>query len=81
MTGLRLNAAFYADSLDAFLRAPDDLVYAPLASPHGYTLSPEQLSVWRLQLPILRVALADVAARSVADPSVFSMSSKGTLRK
>jgi hypothetical protein len=30
MPGLRLNAAFYADSVDAFLRASDDEVYAPL---------------------------------------------------
>jgi len=59
MPGPRLNAAFYADSVDAFLRASDDEVYAPLASPHGYTLAPEQLSAWRLQLPVLRVALAD----------------------
>ena len=56
--GPRLNAAFYADSVDAFLRASDDEVYAPLASPHGYTLAPEQLSAWRLQLPVLRAALA-----------------------
>jgi hypothetical protein len=58
--GPRLNAAFYADSVDAFLRASDDEVYAPLASPHGYTLAPEQLSAWRLQLPVLRAALADL---------------------
>ena len=45
--GPRLNAAFYADSVAAFLRASDDEVYAPLASPHGYTLAPEQLSAWR----------------------------------
>ena len=50
MTGTRSSAAFYADSLDAFLRASDDEVYAPLTSPHGYTLAPEQLSAWRLQL-------------------------------
>jgi len=56
--GPRLNAAFYADSVAAFLRASDDEVYAPLASPHGYTLAPEQLSAWRLQLPVLRTALA-----------------------
>jgi hypothetical protein len=37
--GPRLNAAFYADSVAAFLRASDDEVYAPLASPHGYTLA------------------------------------------
>jgi hypothetical protein len=53
MPGPRLNAAFYANSLSEFLRASDDEVYAPLASPHGYTLAPEQLSAWRLQLPIL----------------------------
>ena len=58
MPGPRLNAAFYADSVAAFLRASDDEVYAPLASPHGYTLAPEQLSAWRLQLPVLRAALA-----------------------
>lgn len=67
--GPRLNAAFFADSVDAFLRASDDEVYAPLASPHGYTLAPEQLSAWRLQLPVLRAALADVAARYAADPA------------
>lgn len=61
MPGPRLNAAFYADSLDAFLRASDDEVYAPLASPHGYTLAPKQLSAWRLQLPVLRAALAEIA--------------------
>jgi hypothetical protein len=59
MPGPRLNAAFYADSVSAFLRASDDEVYAPLASPHGYSLAPEQLSAWRLQLPVLRAALAD----------------------
>jgi hypothetical protein len=69
MTGPRLNAAFYADSVDAFLRASDDEVYAPLTSPHGYTLAPEQLSAWRLQLPVLRAALADFAARAEADPT------------
>ena len=65
--GPRLNAAFYADSVAAFLRASDDEVYAPLASPHGYTLAPEQLSAWRLQLPVLRAALADFAARAAAE--------------
>lgn len=35
MTGTRSSAAFYADSLDAFLCASDNEVYAPLASPHG----------------------------------------------
>jgi len=57
--GPRLNAAFYADSVAAFLRASDDEAYAPLASPHGYTLAPEQLSAWHLQLPVLRAALAE----------------------
>ena len=57
-SGTHSSAAFYADSLDAFLRASNDEVYAPLASPHGYTLAPEQLSAWRLQLPVLRDALA-----------------------
>lgn len=69
MTGPRLNAAFYADSLDVFLRAADDLVYAPLTSPRGYTLAPEQLSAWRLQLPVLRAAVADVAARDPEAPA------------
>jgi hypothetical protein len=63
MLGPRLNAAFYADAVEAFLRASDDEVYAPLASPHGYTLAPEQLSAWRLQLPGLRAALAEIPAR------------------
>ena len=53
MMDARSSAAFYADSVDAFLRAPDDVVYAPLTSPHGYRLAPEQLSAWRLRLPIL----------------------------
>ena len=57
MPAPRLNAAFYADSVAAFLRASDDEAYAPLASPHGYTLAPEQLSAWRLQLPVLRAGL------------------------
>ena len=43
-SGPRPNAAFYADSVAAFLRASDAEVYAPLAGPHGYTLAPEQLS-------------------------------------
>jgi hypothetical protein len=45
-SGTRSSVAFYADSVDAFLRAADDEVYAPLASPLGYTLVPEQLSAW-----------------------------------
>ncbi len=65
--GTRSSAAFYADSLDAFLRASDDEVYAPLTSPHGSTLATakaiwlEQLSAWRLQLPILQAAIMRVA--------------------
>jgi len=59
MPGPRTNAAFYAAPVSEFLAASDDEVYAPLASPHGYTLAPEQLSAWRLQLPVLRAALAD----------------------
>jgi hypothetical protein len=50
-SGTRSNAAFYADSLDAFLSTSDDEVYAPLTSPHGYTPAPERLSAWQLQLP------------------------------
>jgi hypothetical protein len=60
-SGTRSSAAFYADSLDAFLRASDDEVYAPLTSPHGSTLAPEQLSAWRLQLPILQAAIMRVS--------------------
>ena len=60
-SGTRSSAAFYANSVAAFLRASDDEVYAPLASPHGYTLAPEQLSAWRLQLPVLRAALRGLA--------------------
>jgi hypothetical protein len=67
--GPRLNAAFYADSVAAFLRASDDEVYAPLASPHGYTLAPEQLSAWRLQLPVLRAALAALVSAEAAAPA------------
>ena len=63
-SGTRSSAAFYADSLDAFLRASDNEVYAPLTSPHGYTLAPEQLSAWTatgssiLAEAVLREALA-----------------------
>jgi len=35
VSGTRSSAAFYADSLDPFLRASDDEVYASLTSPHG----------------------------------------------
>ena len=65
----RLNAAFYAAPVEAFLAASDEEAYAPLAAPHGYTLAPEQLSAWRLQLPVLRTALADLPARAVTSPA------------
>ena len=58
MSGPRTNAAFYAATVEEFLGASEEEVYAPLASPHGYTLAPEQQSAWRLQLPVLREALA-----------------------
>jgi len=58
----RRNAAFYAAPVEAFLAASDEEAYAPLAAPHGYTLAPEQLSAWRLQLPVLRDAGAGVLA-------------------
>lgn len=69
MTGSRLNAAFYAAPVEDFLRATDDEVYAPLASPHGYTLAPEQLSAWRLQLPVLRHAIEEFAGVSSVGPA------------
>jgi len=56
----RTNAAFFASPVDAFLAASDEDIYAPLAAPKGYTLAPEQLSAWHLQLPVLRAALADL---------------------
>ena len=56
--GPRLNAAFYAAPVSEFLAASDAEAYAPLAAPKGYTLAPEQLSAWHLQLPVLRAALA-----------------------
>ena len=59
MSGPRTNAAFYAAPVEEFLAASEEKVYAPLASPHGYTLAPEQLSAWHLQLPVLRAALAE----------------------
>jgi hypothetical protein len=65
----RRNAAFYAAPVEAFLAASDEEAYAPLAAPHGYTLAPEQLSAWRLQLPVLRTALADLPARAVTSPA------------
>lgn len=59
MPGPRLNAAFYAAPVEEFLAASDEEAYAPLAAPKGYTLAPEQLSAWHLQLPVLRAALAE----------------------
>jgi hypothetical protein len=67
--GPPLNAAFYSGSVDAFLRASDDEVYAPLASPHGYTLAPEQRSAWRLQLPVLSAALATQVTPETGAPA------------
>ncbi|MFM8496757.1 MAG: hypothetical protein ACKOEM_14760, partial [Planctomycetia bacterium] len=69
MTGPRLNAAFYAAPVEEFLAASEEEVYAPLASPHGYTLAPEQQSAWRLQLPVLRAALEDQVAPPPAAPA------------
>ena len=62
MPGPRTNAAFYAAPVSEFLAASDEEAYAPLAAPKGYTLAPEQLSAWALQLPVLRAALADLPA-------------------
>ena len=62
MSGPRTNAAFYAAPVSEFLAASDAEAYAPLAAPKGYTLAPEQLSAWHLQLPVLRAALADLPA-------------------
>jgi hypothetical protein len=56
MSGPRLNVAFYAAPVSEFLAASDEEAYAPLAAPKGYTLAPEQLSAWQLQLPVLRAA-------------------------
>jgi hypothetical protein len=58
MSGPRLNAAYYAAPVSEFLAASDEDAYAPLTAPKGYTLAPEQLSAWHLQLPVLRAALA-----------------------
>ena len=61
MLGPRTNAAFYASPVSEFLAASDEEAYAPLAAPKGYTLAPEQLSAWHLQLPVLRAALRGLA--------------------
>jgi hypothetical protein len=60
MPGPRLNAAFYAAPVSDFLATSNEEAYAPLAAPKGYTLAPEQLSAWHLQLPVLRAALAEL---------------------
>jgi hypothetical protein len=57
-------AAFYAAPSDAFLRAADDEVYAPLADPHNRTLASGRLSAWRLQLRVPPAALKGLPARS-----------------
>ena len=64
MSGPRTNAAFYAAPVSEFLAASNEEAYAPLAAPKGYTLAPEQLSAWRLQLPVLREALSEKGAGS-----------------
>jgi hypothetical protein len=69
MSAPRLNAAFYAAPVSEFLAASDEEAYAPLAAPKGYTLAPEQLSAWHLQLPVLRAALADLPAGADAAAS------------
>ena len=69
MPGPRTNAAFYAAPVEEFLAASEEEVYAPLASPHGYTLAPEQQSAWRLQLPVLRAALEELVAPPPAAPA------------
>ena len=69
MPGPRTNAAFYAAPVEKFLAASEEEVYAPLASPHGYTLAPEQQSAWRLQLPVLRAALEEQVAPPPAAPA------------
>ena len=68
MPASRPNAAFHAAPLAAFARTSDDDVCGALASPRGFTLTPEQLSAWRLQLPILRAALGGIAAAPDAPP-------------
>ena len=65
----RRNSVFYAAPVEAFLAASDEEAYAPLAAPHGYTLAPEQLSAWRLQLPVLRTVLAHLPARAFTSPA------------
>ena len=71
MPGPRTNAAFYAAPVSEFLAASDEEAYAPLAAPKGYTLAPEQLSAWHLQLPLLRAALAErVPGTLFASPSI-----------
>ena len=75
MPGPRTKAAFYAAPVEEFLTASEEEVYAPLASPHGYTLAAlkswgaVQQSAWRLQLPVLRAALDDLVAPPPAAPA------------
>ena len=77
MMGPRLNAAYYAAPVSEFLAASDEEVYAPLAGPNGFTLVPEQLSAWRLQLPVLRAALADTALQKGASHHVRDVDRDG----
>ncbi len=57
--GARVSA-YFASSVSDFLSGDDDGVYARLTQPMGFTLTPEQLSAWKDQIPILRAALTDV---------------------
>ena len=81
MSGPRANAAFYAAPVEEFLTASEEEVYAPLASPHGYTLAPEQQSAWRLQLPVLRAALEELVAPPPAAPvPIFLCGARGSIK-
>ena len=81
MPGPRTNAAFYAAPVEEFLAASEEEVYAPLASPHGYTLAPEQQSAWRLRLPVLRAALEELVAPPPAAPvPIFLCGVRGSTR-
>jgi hypothetical protein len=62
----RLNAAFYAAPVSEFLAASDAEAHAPLAAPKGYTLAPEQLSAWHLQLPVLRAVSAETVPGTIS---------------
>ena len=86
MSAPRTNAAFYAAPVGEFISASEEEVYAPLAIPHGYTLAPEQQSAWRLQLPVLRAALARLtesragAAAATFEPALHLATSMRSFR-